>query len=196
MISSDVPAIKADFCSFDSSFTEVTARYPPMLTFFICPDLISKSVFAKIEIKHMFGVVVLVNQPVITYEQYRKHFLTEKSCYEYLYRMKWPEGYRCSKCLHDAFYVIMSRGYPLYECKKCGHQTTLTVGTIFEKTRTDITIWFGAIFLVVQDINVPTASIANELDINYETAWTMVSKIRKALANPRCIASAPRLTED
>jgi transposase-like protein len=138
----------------------------------------------------------LDNQPVITFSQYQKHFLTEKSCSEYLYNMKWPEGFQCSKCRHTAYYVIVTRNYPLYECRRCGNQTTLTVGTILEKTHTDITTWFAAIFLVVQDKQVSTAQIAKQLEISYQTAWSMVWKIRMALANPRCIASAPKFSED
>ncbi len=119
--------------------------------------------------------------------------MTERSCLEYLFRLKWPEGFRCAKCRHTAYYVITTRTYPLYECKRCGRQTTLTVGTIFEKTHTDITTWFAAIYLLVQETEVRTARIADQLDINYETAWSMVRKIRQAIANPQCVASAPRL---
>ena len=137
----------------------------------------------------------LANQPAITLTQYQKHFLTEESCYEYLYKMKWPEGFRCSKCQHGDCYPITTRNHPFYECKKCGNQSSLTVGTIFEKTRTDITIWFAAIFLVVQDESVSTALIADELEISYQTAWTMVRKIRKALADPRCVSHAPKLSD-
>lgn len=141
-------------------------------------------------------VMVLADQPMITLTQYQKHFLTEKSCCEYLYKMKWPDGYRCAKCRHAAYYVILTRNYPLYECRRCGNQTTLTVGTIFEKTHTDLTTWFAAIYLVVQDRQASTAQISNQLDLNYETAWTMARKIRTALANPRCIASAPAFGSD
>ncbi len=137
----------------------------------------------------------MASQPVITLGQYQKHFLTEKSCYEYLFKMKWPEGFRCFKCGHDTCYAITTRSYPFYECKHCGYQTTLTAGTIFEKTRTDITLWFAAIYLAVQDGSVSTAFIANELEISYQTAWMMMRKIRQALANPKCIAHAPKLSE-
>ncbi|RAV19577.1 transposase [Paenibacillus contaminans] len=136
------------------------------------------------------------DQPVISFKQYQKHFLTEQSCNEYLFRMKWPEGFQCSKCRHDDYYVITTRKHPLYECKLCGNQTTLIVGTIFEKTRTDITIWFAAIYLAVQEKSLSTAMIANELEISYQTAWAMMRKIRQALASPKCIANAPKLCEE
>lgn len=110
--------------------------------------------------------------------------------------MKWPAGYRCSKCGNPAYYVIVTRNHPLYECRKCGNQSSLTVGTIFEKTHTDITVWFAAIYMVDQDHRISTAEIANQLEISYQTAWAMARKIRMSLANPRCIESAPRLGLD
>jgi transposase-like protein len=60
----------------------------------------------------------------------------------------------------------------------------LTAGSIFEKTRTNLTIWFAAIFLVAHDKRGVSATlIANELEISYQTAWTMMQKIRKAMAD-------------
>lgn len=109
-----------------------------------------------------------------------------------MFRMKWPEGYRCFRCRHDAYYVTTTRTSPLFECRRCGCQTTLTVGTIFEKTHTGLTTWFAAIYLVGQDTNVRTAHVSEQLEINYDTAWSMVRKIRRAIANPECVASAPR----
>jgi len=140
--------------------------------------------------------MVLAAQPVITFSQYQQHFLTEESCLAYLYKMKWPEGFQCAKCRHTACYVIETRNNPLYECQLCGSQTTLIVGTIFEKTRTDIKTWFAVIYMVAQETHVTTAQIADQLDISYQTAWSMVRKVRKALANPKCVASAPRLSAD
>lgn len=135
-------------------------------------------------------------EPAISSSQYRKHFLTEQSCHAYMFKMKWPEGFRCSKCRNDSCYEITTRHYPLYECKKCGCQEALTVGTIFEKTRIPITVWFAAIYCIVRNEHVSTASIARRLEINYQTAWAMARKIRKALANPHCVASAPKFEED
>lgn len=135
------------------------------------------------------------DQPAMTFQQYQRHFLTVDSCYAYLYRMKWPTGYRCSKCHGSGSYLITTRSHPLYECIQCGDQTTLTAGTIMEKTRTDITVWFAAIYLAVQDRHVSTATVANRLEIDYQKAWSMMKKIRAALASPACIANAPDLDE-
>lgn len=126
----------------------------------------------------------MAKQAPITFTQFQKQFLTEEACYAHLYKMKWSEGFCCPICQHDACYVITTRKSPLYECKNCDHQTTLTVNTIFEKTRTDLTVWFAAIFLVAHDKRGVSATlVAKELEISYQTAWTMMQKIRKAMAD-------------
>jgi len=98
--------------------------------------------------------------------------------------------------LNGARYEIATRHYPIYECTKCGYQTTLTAGTILEKTRTEVTLWFAAIYMAVQDGGASTASVGNELDISCQRAWAMMRKIRGALASPACVANAPKLSED
>ena len=37
----------------------------------------------------------------------------------------------------------------LFECKECGYQATVTVGTIMEKTRVDLTKWFFSQFILL-----------------------------------------------
>lgn len=114
--------------------------------------------------------------------QFQQKFHSEEACYQHLYQMKWPDGFRCPKCGHNRAYEINTRKLPLYECAQCKHQTTVTVGTIFEKTRTDLRIWFWAIFLIAHDKRGVSATfLAKELGVSYQTAWTMNHKIRKAM---------------
>lgn len=116
--------------------------------------------------------------------QFQKAFQTEEACHRHLYDMKWPEGFRCPKCQHAKAYEIKTRKLPLYECANCGHQTTVTAGTIFEKTRTDLVKWFWAIFLIAHDKRGVSATfLASELGIAYQTAWTIQHKIRKVMGD-------------
>jgi len=96
--------------------------------------------------------------------------------------MRWPNGFQCPRCAHERAYKIRTRKFPLYECCQCNYQTTVLVGTIFEKTRTDLRKWFWAIYLVAHDKRgVSARFIADELEVCYDTAWTMPDKIRKAM---------------
>ena len=121
-------------------------------------------------------------QKPINILELQHRFNTEEACHEHLYKMRWPRGFQCPKCGHGRSYEITTRKLPLYECCQCKHQTTVLVGTIFEKTRTDLRKWFWAIFLAAHDKRgISARLIADELEVCYATAWTMLHKIRKAM---------------
>jgi len=113
--------------------------------------------------------------------EFMERFGTEESCREYMYQMKWPEGFVCPKCKEkDEPFNIKSHNR--YQCRHCNHQTTVTAGTIMEKSRTPLTKWFLAMYLMGQDKRGCSAlRLKSELGIAYDTAWTMSHKIRKAM---------------
>lgn len=116
-----------------------------------------------------------------TLMHFKQRFPTEVSCFSYIFKLKWPKGYRCPRCQSSSAYVIATRNLPLYECRFCHHQTTLTANTIMEKSRTSLRKWLLAIFLVAQPTNINTVSLSEQLGVSYKTAWTMLHKIRKAI---------------
>lgn len=91
--------------------------------------------FGIINPKHWFGVISVAQQKSIGLIEFQRRFATEEACHDHLFRMKWPHGFKCPKCGHDQAYEIKTRRLPLYECAQCKRQTTVTVGTIFEKTK-------------------------------------------------------------
>jgi len=97
--------------------------------------------------------------------------------------MKWPEGYICEKCGCQHYYVISTRGLRLYQCKSCKYQATVTVNTVLEKTRTSLEKWFLAIFCIANDKRgISATQLMNDIGVAYQTAWTMLHKIRTAMA--------------
>ncbi|RNA66703.1 IS1595 family transposase [Alteribacter keqinensis] len=113
---------------------------------------------------------------------FQKQFATEEACHDQLFQLKWPNGFACEKCDHQECYVTNTRKLKLYECKDCRYQSTVTVGTIMEKTRTDLSKWFLAIYLVASDKRgVSAMKIAKEVEVTYKTAWLMLHKIRRAM---------------
>ena len=119
----------------------------------------------------------------MTFDEFIKQFMTEEQCREYLYRLRWPEGFVCPKCKHDKAWKI---GDMLYECSKCGRQTSVTAGTIFQDTRKPLRNWFTAIWWVVTQKNgASAAGLQQVLGLgSYQTAWTWLHKIRTAMVNP------------
>src|SRR3954471_10741294 len=73
-------------------------------------------------------------------------FGSDEQCREYLFEARWPDGFRCSACGHDDAYALRTK--IVYECVACRKQHSLLAGTIFEQTKTGLTKWFLAIYLV------------------------------------------------
>jgi len=71
-------------------------------------------------------------------------------------------------------------------CATCGHQVSVTAGTIFQDTRTPLTLWFRAIWWVVSQKNGASAlGLQRILGLgSYRTAWTWLHKLRRAMVRP------------
>ena len=74
----------------------------------------------------------------------------------------------------------------LIECAACGYQASPTAGTVFDRTRLPLPLWFRAIWLVTSDKSgVSALSLQRQLGLKrYETAWMMLHKLRRAMVRP------------
>lgn len=106
----------------------------------------------------------------------------EISCIEAFYRFRWPDGFRCRFCQHHEYYAIKSRRLPVYDCKKCRKQTSLTAGTMLHGSRTPLLKWFQAICLQAHEHGVSAVSLARDICVTYKTAWLVGQKIRKVMS--------------
>jgi transposase-like protein len=74
----------------------------------------------------------------------------------------------------------------LYQCRSCRHQTSVTAGTIFQDTRKPLVMWFRAMWYVTSQKNGASAlGLQRVLGLgSYETAWTWLHKLRRAMIRP------------
>src|SRR5882757_3178494 len=106
----------------------------------------------------------------------------EDTCIQALVKLRWNKGFACDKCGSAKAYHLASRPR-VFECAACGHQHSVTAGTIFHKTRTDLRKWFLAAYLMMHDKRgVSATMLCRELCIRYDTAWLMAHKLRHALS--------------
>ena len=119
----------------------------------------------------------------MTFREFIKRFSTEEQCREYLFKIRFSEGFVCPKCSHNEYWEI---GDILYTCKNCRHQTSVIAGTIFQDTRKPLLDWFVAIWWVTTQKNGASAEgLQQVLGLkSYQTAWTWLHKIRSAMVNP------------
>jgi transposase-like protein len=71
-------------------------------------------------------------------------------------------------------------------CRSCGHQSSVTAGTIFDKTRTALRVWLAAAwYLTNQKQGVSALGLQRVLGLgSYATAWTMLHRFRRAMVRP------------
>jgi transposase-like protein len=87
----------------------------------------------------------------------------------------------CPRCECAAVYEYKSR--PLFKCKACNHQFTVTSGTIFASRKLPVRDYLLAIAIFVNGAKGHSAlQLSRDLDCQYKTAFVMAHKIREALA--------------
>ncbi|MDF3835701.1 IS1595 family transposase [Cupriavidus basilensis] len=118
------------------------------------------------------------------WNEFLDRFGTEEACLSYLEALRWPQGFICPDCGVAAEPYRSSRARLM--CRSCGHQTTVTAGTIFDKTRTPLRVWLaGAWYLTNQKQGVSTLGLQRVLGLgSYQTAWTMLHRFRRAMVRP------------
>jgi len=119
----------------------------------------------------------------MTFREFIKRFSTEEQCRDYLFELRFPNGFVCSKCGHKQYWKV---GETLFTCMSCRHQTSVIAGTVFQDTRKPLTDWFIAIWWVTTQKNGASAlGLQQVLGLkSHQTAWTWLHKIRKAMVNP------------
>lgn len=112
-----------------------------------------------------------------------KHFNNEQSCREYLYQIRWPEGFICPRCGHQKYWPKQDG---LYRCAECKYHLSVTAGTIFQDSRIPLSVWFRAIWQVVsQKHGISGLGLQRVLGFSrYETAWNMLHRLRRAMVRP------------
>ena len=115
--------------------------------------------------------------------EFEARFTTEESCRDYIYQLRWPDGFCCPRCEHQKAWPI---GDELFQCAKCGYRTSVIAGTIFQDTKKPLPLWFRAIWhLTSQKYGTNALGLNRVLELgSYKTAWTWLHKLRCAMVRP------------
>lgn len=122
-------------------------------------------------------------QPGLSMAEFMDRFGTEDKCEDALASWRWPSGFACPRCRGTAR-TSFRRAQRLYwQCRDCGHQSSLTSGTIFESTKLPLTRWFLAMHLLTQaKNNVAALELKRHLGVCYRTAWLVKHKLMQVMA--------------
>lgn len=110
-------------------------------------------------------------------------FGNEEGCRDYLFRLRWPNGFRCPRCQHQRAWPT---GTERFQCAACDYQVSVTAGTIFQDTHKPLTLWFRAMWWITsQKTGVSALGLQRVLGLgSYKTAWTWLHKLRRAMVRP------------
>jgi len=112
-----------------------------------------------------------------SYHEFVEMFPEDEGCAAYLEELRWSSGFVCPACGTTAEPWRQTRGRLV--CPACRHQASVTGGTILDKTRTPLTTWFEAAWLLTTAKNGLSAkTLERTLGTSYRTAWTMLQRYR------------------
>lgn len=107
---------------------------------------------------------------------------------KHLEAQRWPNGAVCPHC------GGIERVYPikpdadkkiregLYQCNDCDSQFTVTVGTVFERSKVGLHKWLAACYLMCSSKKgISAKQLERSLGVTYKTAWFMAHRIREAM---------------
>ncbi len=119
-----------------------------------------------------------------SFAEFQRRFCTDEACICFLAQSRWPDGFICPRCSGKEAFRLRRRG--LYQCKSCGYQVSVTAGTVMHRTRTPLVQWFRAVYLMTTlTPGISALQLQRQLGlVSYQTAWTMLHKLRRATVNP------------
>jgi transposase-like protein len=117
------------------------------------------------------------------------HFQRVTEARKYLERVRWPNGPICPHCgTIDSAYKLEGEAHRdgLYKCAECREQFTVTVGTVFERSKIALNVWLQAVYLLCSSKKgMSSHQLHRILGVTYKTAWFMTHRIREAMkVNP------------
>jgi transposase-like protein len=114
-------------------------------------------------------------------------FKDENEARKALEEIRWPNGPVCPHCACNG-QVSRVEGTKkahrdgLFYCNDCKGQFTVTVGTVFERSKIPLTKWWMATFMLCSSKKgVSSHQIHRTIGVTYKTAWFMTHRIREAM---------------
>ena len=116
-----------------------------------------------------------------TAPDFEARFATEDDCRAYWSKARWGGTPACAECASTRLWTIRKGKW--FECADCGHQTSLTSGTLLDRTRKPLKTWFRAIFEIsTHRTGISAKDLQRIMGFgSYGTAWTWLHKLRSAM---------------
>src|SRR6202790_5254000 len=118
--------------------------------------------------------------------EFARIFPDDTACAAYLEAIRWLDGFVCGWCGETSDPYRFANRPQVLRCRKCQRDNALTAGTVMERTRTPLSIWFWAAYLVSSHTpGISAVQFQRQLGLNrYETAFQILHKLRAGMVRP------------
>jgi transposase-like protein len=111
-----------------------------------------------------------------------RYFADEYVCINIVSQMRWPNGPVCPVCGSVAERQHFLKTQKRFQCRDCGKQYSVKVGSIFEDSAIKLDKWLTAIWLLANCKNgISSYELARDLGVTQKSAWFMLHRIREAM---------------
>lgn len=118
---------------------------------------------------------------------FQRLFPEERACIDYMVSVRWPTGFVCPRCgTKEKPLRISTRGRVL-RCRACKGETSVTAGTVMERSHAPLSVWFWAAYLLTSMTpGMSAVQFQRQLGLcRYETAFQILHKLRAAMVRPQ-----------
>jgi transposase-like protein len=120
-----------------------------------------------------------------TLAEFDERFPDEAACRAHLIELRWGGRARCARCECNETWELQNGRF---ECKRCGHQTSVTAGTLLHRTRKPLRLWFRAMWeMAARKGGINACELQRIMGFgSYGTAWNWLHKLRRSMAGRSC----------
>jgi hypothetical protein len=118
----------------------------------------------------------------LTVREFFERYSDDDACLTHIMEVRFGTRHVCGKCgVEGTFHKLTERR--AFSCASCGNHVYPCAGTVFQDSRTPLTVWFYAIYLFVTTRHgVSGKELERTLGVTYKTAWRMGQQIRVLMA--------------
>ena len=121
-------------------------------------------------------------QKGLSLREFKSRYGNEAQCEAAPEEARGRDGFRCLRCGGSGHGLVYGRRVKRCQCQSCGHQATLTTGTIMEATKLPLAVWFLGFYIIGQaKTGIFSLELNRHLGVPYNTAWQLHKKILRAM---------------
>lgn len=119
----------------------------------------------------------------MAYDEVSAAYPDDAAAHDYFVAVRWPDGAYCSHCgSFDVYDARAKRTRPIWKCRDCKQQFSVTTGTVMESTKLGLRKWLLAFYLLsAHKKSVSSHQLSRDFGITLKSAWFLSHRIREAM---------------